>query len=178
LVELRRPEPLDTGKHHRDRFDCGVEEFNTGLRLYAGQNRRRNTAATWVMTDIDHQVVVHATLSMSAVDIGAAPADLRKGAPAQIPVLLLGRLAVDQRYRGYGAGTAMVRHVLMTAVELNAKAACRAVVVNAFDEDARSWWIRTGFAPFGDDHDDSGYRDLYLLSRDVEALMRAEPDLF
>src|SRR5437867_214444 len=97
------------------------------------------------MADVNQQVAAYATLSMSSVDISAAPERLRKGALAHVPVLLLGRLAVDQRYRGHGIGTIMVRHVLLTAVELNAKAACKSVVVNALDAEARSWWSHLGF---------------------------------
>lgn len=178
MTELHRPESFDPGKHRRDEFDSGAESLDTWLRRYVGQNRRRDTAAIWVMTDTNHQVAAYASLSMSSVDITSAPERLRKGAPARIPVLLLGRLAVDQRYRGHGVGTAMVRHVLLTAVELNTKAACRAVVVNALDAEAREWWIRLGFTPFSDDPDDPGYDDLYLLTGDIEALLHARPDLF
>jgi len=177
LTELHRPTALDPQKHRRDEFDCGLESLDTWLRRYAGQNRRGDTAATWVMTDVNHQVVVYASLSMSSVDITAAPQQLRKGAPAQIPVLLLGRLAVDQRHRGCGVGRAMVRHVLLTAVELNTRAACKAVVVNALDAEARTWWEHLGFTPFSDDPEDPGSDDLYLLTRDVEALLALRPDL-
>ena len=178
MTELHRPEPFDPEKHRRDEFDSGAESLDTWLRRYAGQNRRRDTAATWVMTDKDHHVAAYASLSMSSVDIASVPERLRKGAPSRIPVLLLGRLAVDQRYRGHGVGTAMVRHVLLTAVEVNAKAACRAVVVNALEAGARGWWIRLGFTPFSDYVDDPGYDDLYLLAAEVEALLAARPDLF
>lgn len=130
------------------------------------------------MTDADHQVVVYASLTMSSVDLSQAPRKLGKGAPAQVPVLLLGRLAVDRRQRGRGVGTAMVRHILLTAVELNLKAACRAVVVNALDSEARAWWHRLGFVPFGEAPDDPGYFDLYLLTRDIETLLDTRPELF
>jgi hypothetical protein len=51
-----------------------------------------------------------------------------------------------------GIGTALAAHVLATAVELNEKAACRAVVVTALNPIARTWWERPGFHPFH--HDD------------------------
>jgi hypothetical protein len=61
--------------------------------------------------------------------------------------------------------------VLATAVELNAKAACRAVVVNARHNSARGWWEHLGFSPF--DPSDEQSLDLYLLTADVQAtLMR------
>ena len=139
------------------------------LRRYAGQNRRRDTAATWVIADADDRVVAYATLSMTAIDRSAAPATLAKQAPDPVPALLLGRLAVDQEHAGRGVGTALVGHVLATAVELNEKAACRAVVVAALSDQARRWWQRLGFHPFV--ADDSYAGDLYLLTAEIAATL-------
>ena len=102
---------------------------------------------------------------MTAIVRSAAPETLAKQAPDPIPAFLLGRLAVDRRYAGAGIGTALVAHVLATAIELNVKAACRAIVVTAMSPAARTWWERLGFAPL--DTGDPDGRDLYLLSRDV-----------
>lgn len=82
-----------------------------------------------------------------------------------MPALLLGRLAVDLGYSGLGVGTALVAHVLATAAELNTKAACKAVVVVALRDEARSWWERFGFQLF--DPLDPGCLDLYLSTDDI-----------
>lgn len=140
------------------------------LRRYAGQNRRRDTAATWVIADPDDVVVAYASVAMTGIDRSAAPDALAKGAPDPVPALLLGRLAVDQRYASLGVGTALAVHVLATAVELNEKAACRAVVVTAINEQARAWWARFGFRPFAPDEPDQ--LDLYLLTSEIEATLR------
>ncbi len=140
------------------------------LGRYAGQNRRRDTAATWVIADADDAVVAHATIAMSAIDRSSAPARIARQAPKPVPALLIGRLAVDRRYRGLGVGTALVGHVLATAVELNVKAACRAVVVNALHASAHGWWERLGFSPF--DPADEQSLDLVLLTADIDATLR------
>jgi hypothetical protein len=57
--------------------------------------------------------------------------------------------------------------VLATALELNTKAACRAVVVNALHASARSWWQHLGFQPF--DPADEQSLDLYLLTTEIDA---------
>jgi GNAT superfamily N-acetyltransferase len=167
LTELRRPEPLDPRRHDRTAFDCGEPALDDWLRRYARQNRRRDTAATWVICDVEGCVVAYASLAMTAIDRAAAPDVLAKHASDPIPALLLGRLAVDRRYAGAGIGTALVAHVLATAVELNAKAACRAVVVTAMSSAARGWWQRLGFDPL--DPGDPASTDLYLLTSDIEA---------
>jgi GNAT superfamily N-acetyltransferase len=169
LTELRRPRLLDLGRDDRTRFDCGEPILDEWLRRYAGQSRRRDTAATWVITDTDDFVVAYASIAMSAIDRSAAPRELAKQAPDPVPALLLGRLAVDRRYSNLGVGTALVAHVLATAVELNQKAACRAVVVTALTPAARSWWQRLGFDPF--DPADAEQLDLYLLTSEIQATL-------
>jgi GNAT superfamily N-acetyltransferase len=170
LTELRRPTPLDPDRHDRTRFDSGEPALDEWLRRYAGQNRRRDTAATWVILDARDTVVAYAGIAMTGIDRSAAPSSVAKQAPDPVPALLLGRLAVDLRHSGKGIGTALVTHVLATAMELNAKAACRAVVVSALNSKARRWWEHLGFHPF--DANDPHSPDLYLLTAEIETTLR------
>jgi GNAT superfamily N-acetyltransferase len=169
LTELRRPRLPDLKRDDRSRFDSGEPVLDEWLRRYAGQSRRRDTAATWVITDVDRVVVAYASIAMTALDRSGAPSELAKQAPDPVPALLLGRLAVDRRHTKLGIGTALVAHVLATAVELNQKAACRAIVVTALTPAARTWWKRLGFHAF--DPSDPEQLDLYLLTSEIEATL-------
>lgn len=162
--------PFDPGRHHRDAFESGEASLDERLRRYAGQNRRRDTAATWVIADADDAVVAYTSVALTGIDRAAVPPAVSKGAPDPVPALLLSRLAVDRRYANLGIGTALAAHVLATAVELNAKAACRAVVVTALNPSARSWWERLGFHPL--EPDDPSAHDLYLLTSEIEGTLR------
>ena len=168
-MQFYRPTPLDPDRHRRDEFTSGAVSLDDWLRRYAGQNRRGNTAAVWVIADATYRVVCYATLSMTSVDRSASPTPLAKGAPLRVPALLIGRLATDTRVTGLGLGTHMVKHILATAAELNVKAACRAVVVTALNPAALRWWQRFGFDPF--DAEDSTNLNLYLLSADIAATL-------
>ena len=170
MTELHRPEPLDPKRHDRSRFDSGAANLDEWLRRYANQNRRRNTAATWVIVDGDSVVVAYVSLATTSIDRSGAPGDIAKQAPDPVPALLIGRLAVDRSVAGLGIGTALVAHVLATALELNDTAACRTVVVSALDARAGRWWARLGFHPF--DPDDPANADLYLLTSEIEATLR------
>jgi len=170
LTELRRPALLDPRRHDREQFDSGEPVLDEWLRRYAGQNRRRDTAATWVITDANDVVIAYASVAMTGIDRSAAPGTLAKGAPDPVPALLLGRLAVDRHHTNLGIGTALATHVLATAVELNEKAACRAVVVTALNDSARNWWHRLGFHAFDPDAPDQ--LDLYLLTSEIDATLR------
>ncbi|MGE3619285.1 MAG: GNAT family N-acetyltransferase [Acidimicrobiia bacterium] len=169
MTELRRPELLDPRRHHRSAFASGEPELDDWLHRYSTQNRRRNTAATWVVTRDDLHVVGYVSIAMTGVDRSQAPAELARQAPDPVPGLLIGRLAVDRSVAGLGLGTALVAHVLATAVDLNERVACRAVVVNALTARARTWWERFGFHPF--DAGDPDNLDLYLLTGEVRATL-------
>lgn len=121
-----------------------------------------------MIADAEGGVVAYASLSMTGIDLSAAPEALSKGAPDPIPALLIGRLAVDRSVARLGVGTALVSHALATAVELNVSAACRAVVVTALTPAAAAWWQRFGFRPL----DEADGLDLYLLTKDIEATLR------
>lgn len=171
MTELRRPEPLDPKRHDRSAFDSGAPDLDDWLRRYSTQNRRRNTAATWVVADAESVVVGYVSVAMTGIDRSTAPDALAKHSPDPVPALLIGRLAVDRSVSGLGIGTALVAHVLASAVALNEQAACRTVVVTALGSAARSWWERLGFHPFDPDNPDSF--DLYLLTTEIAATLES-----
>lgn len=105
-------------------------------------------------------MVAYVSLSTTGIDRSSAPAAVARQSPDPVPALLISRLAVDRSVSGLGVGTALVAHVLATAVDLNQRAACRAVVVTALDESARSWWEQLGFHPF----DPTDHNSLDLVS--------------
>jgi GNAT superfamily N-acetyltransferase len=148
-----------------------VPALDDWLRHYSTQNRKRNTAATWVVTDAASVVRAYVRVAMTGVDRSSAPSALAKHAPDPVPALLIGRLAVDQRVSGRGVGTSLVAYVLASALALNEQAACRAVIVAALDDAARSWWHRLGFHAF--DHTDPASFDLYLLTSEIAATLDA-----
>lgn len=170
MTELRRPEPVDPKRHDRSAFNSGEAELDEWLRRYASQNRRRDTAATWVIAGADDRVVAYVSVAMTGVDRSVAPDALGRNAPDPVPALLIGRLAVDESVASRGVGTALIAHVLATAVELNERAACRAVVATALHDRARQWWERLGFHPL--DATDPDSLDLYLLTAEIEATLR------
>jgi GNAT superfamily N-acetyltransferase len=172
LTEYQRPAPLDAARHSHATFESGEPILDEWLRRYAGQNRLRDTAATWVIADTADVVVAYASVAMSSIDRSAAPARLGSQAPDPIPGLLIGRLAVDRTHAGLGLGTALVSHILVTAVELNSKAACRAVIASALNPRAHGWWQRLGFQPFELSEQSL---DVYLLTADIQATLHRLP---
>ncbi|KQY64740.1 GNAT family N-acetyltransferase [Nocardioides sp. Root140] len=167
MTELRRPALLD-GKHDRTFLDSGATSLDHWLRHQAGQSDRGNTARTWVLADSEYRVVGYVAMSMTGVVLDQAPKKLQSGRLDPIPALLCGRLAVDQRHRGLGLGTMLVRLLLTKATEANRTAACRAVVVHALDSEAKAFWERFGFHPFTAGAEE---RDLFMLTSEIEATL-------
>ena len=139
------------GPHHnRSSFDSGVEALDRYLRTQAGQEARKNIAAPFVLVLPDGAVGGYYTLSSTAVKLSELPADVTRRLPRYplVPATLLGRLAVDLRYRGKGFGRFLLADALHRAVR--SEIASFAVVVDAKDEAARRFYERESFLPLLD----------------------------
>jgi GNAT superfamily N-acetyltransferase len=136
--------------HRRDDFDCGDEALNDFLRRYARQQQERDFSRTYVVLAEDGATVA-AFVSVSAGQVGTAsfPAGL-KLPRYPVPVLRIGRLAVDRRAQGQRLGRALVRFALNLALELAGRVGIHAVMVNAKNAAAREFYERLGFVAFRD----------------------------
>ena len=162
-----RVEPL--GKQHdRSEFSCGVEPLDRYLRVQAGQDARKRVAAPFVLREgKSNQVLGYYTLSALSIDVGAWPEDLAKKLPKYpvVPATLLGRLAVDTRLRGTGAGEHLLMDALRIALEASREVASVAVVVDAKDEGIVAFYRHYGFIRFADER-----RRLFLPMTVIERL--------
>ncbi len=111
----------------------------------------RHPAAPFVLTQPGApQVLGFYTLSSSIIPVGELPADLMKRLPryGQLPVTLLGRLAVDRSAGGQGVGEFLLVDALRRSLEAAQQIAAMAVVVDAKDERAESFYRHFDFQPF------------------------------
>ncbi len=147
-----RVEPL--GKQHdRSAFSCGVEPLDRYLREHAGQDARKRMAAPFILCEGKSNAVLgYYTLSALSVAVGAWPEAVAKKLPKYplVPATLMGRLAVDTRLRGKGAGEHLLMDALRRALEASREIASVAVVVDAKDDTAVSFYRRYGFISFAD----------------------------
>ena len=91
-------------------------------------------------------------VSNHQVNFDALPEDLAKGLPTiDIPVVLLGRLAVDRSVQGQGLGEYLLIDALRRATHVSEHIGTRAVEVHALDEAARRFYLKHGFVPLRDD---------------------------
>jgi GNAT superfamily N-acetyltransferase len=112
--------------HDRTSFDCGHERLNNFLKNLATQYRKKNLGQTYVAVAPEERVVGYYTISTSRVDFKNVPDLLRKRLPPiPIPVVLLGRLAMDKRNQGQGVGKALLVKALRQAVEFSERIGLR-----------------------------------------------------
>ncbi len=142
--------PLEKA-HDRKSFDCGNEELNRYLREQARQDAEKRVAAPFVLTQPDSSVVLgFYTLSASIIPVDELPPELMKRLPryGQLPVTLLGRLAVDRSVGGQGVGEFLLVDALRRSLEAAQQIAAMAVVVDAKDKRAESFYRHFDFQPF------------------------------
>lgn len=142
--------PLEKA-HDRKSFDCGNEGLNRYLREQARQDAEKRVAAPFVFTQPGSPRVLGCyTLSSSVIPVGELPEDLMKRLPryGQLPVTLLGRLAVDRSVGGQGMGEFLLVDALRRSLEAAQQIAAMAVIVDAKDERAESFYRHFDFQPF------------------------------
>jgi GNAT superfamily N-acetyltransferase len=139
--------------HDRSSFDCGQPVLNDWLKNRAGQFDRRDLARTFVATRPDNsQVLGYYAISTHRVLYEVLPPGESKGLPRlDVPVALLGRLAVDRSAHRQGLGSLLLVDALRLAMRISEHVGMRAVEVTAMDEAAREFYLRFGFRSLADD---------------------------
>ncbi len=132
--------------HELTRFDCGKHlSLNDWLRRFALSNQRSDASRTFVVHR-GNVVVGYYSIAAGSVRKDEVPMRIGKGLPNQpIPVVLLGRLAVDKDEQGSGLGSALLKDALLRIARAADSLAIRAVLVHAIDEEAAHFYKRFEF---------------------------------
>jgi len=140
-------EYLDT-KHDKTLFSCGVAALDQYLKTQASQDIKKNVAMTYVLTQRDiEQILGFYTISSIGIFPGELPDDVAKKLPRYpvLPGILLGRLAVDEGYRGNKIGTFLLLDALKRSLTVSYQIGIVAVIVDAKDEVAVDFYKHFGF---------------------------------
>lgn len=167
-MSFRSPRPLlptdDTSA-----FDCGTQSLSEWLRTCALKNETTGASRTFVSIDSEtDRVAGYYCLSASSLLLEDAPGSVRRNMPDPIPVILIGRLAVDQRFKGHGLGVSLLQHAVLKGLEASRIIGARAFIVDAIDDAAESFYRKFGFALMPP----ASKRAMYLLMKDAEATVQ------
>ena len=153
--------------HNRAGFSCGVAGLDAYLQKQAAQDARRRVAVPFVATPDGRAIAGYYTLSQYSVELGSLPTEVARKLPRYplVPATLIGRLAVSSAFRGMGIGEMLLMDALYRCLQGSRQIASTAVVVDAIDERAFTFYKKYGFLELPGIE-----RRLFLPMATVEAL--------
>ncbi|MBD3675153.1 MAG: GNAT family N-acetyltransferase [Planctomycetaceae bacterium] len=160
--------PFAKPDHDRKDFSCGRDSLDNWLKKQASQFLKRDLARLFVLiSEGSPKVCGFYTLSSHSIEYETLPEDLAKGLPPRmsIPVILIGKLAIDKNHQGQHLGELLLMDALRQVHKLSEKIGIRAVVLDAIDESAKSFYLKYGFCSLMDDEN-----HLYLPIKTIREL--------
>lgn len=147
-------------------FDCGEPSLNEWLRSRALKNETTGASRTFVTVEAaSGDVAGYYCLSASSLALEDSPGRVKRNMPSPIPIILIGRLAVDQRFKGRGLGASLLQDAVLKGVEASRILGARAFVVDALNDDAERFYRKFGFELMPP----AAKRAMFLLVSDAEA---------
>lgn len=135
--------------HVRTGFECGKALLDNYIRTQASQDVKRDLSACYVMTEEGkNEVVGYYTLSSNSIERTTFPANMIARLPpsyGDLPTILMGRLAVDNKIKGKRLGEYLLINALNKCVEVSQTIGALAVVVDPIDERAEEFYSGYGF---------------------------------
>ena len=131
----------------RDKFDCGKPPLNNYILRNATADVENGACTCFVILNDESEVVGYYTLSSSSISRDEIPKELKgKIKYADIPIVLLGRLARDKNYKGTRAGERLLLDALLKSMKTAKETiGARAVVVDPIDHEAVTFYEKYGF---------------------------------
>ena len=141
--EIGAPEALSP-EHDVSSFGSSIPILDDWLRRRALANQHSGASRTYVIC-VGKRVIGYYALAVGSVTQAEATGRTRRNMPDPIPVMIVGRLAVDAAYQGRGLGRALLRDAILRTLQAAEIAGIRAVLVHAISDDARKFYERCGF---------------------------------
>ncbi|MGH0003606.1 GNAT family N-acetyltransferase [Pseudovibrio ascidiaceicola] len=165
---MRPPEILNS-EHNISQFDCGTANMNHWLQQTAMRWQRSNGSRVFVLANDDSRVVAYYCLATGQVQRKAAPKKLTRNSPDPLPVIILGRLAVDVEWAGKGIATDLLLDAFDRIFEVSKTVGVAAVVVHALSEDLVPFYEKFGFIRSADKDDDlTLFKPLKAIAQEIE----------
>jgi GNAT superfamily N-acetyltransferase len=143
-LKLSAPQPL-AAAHLLGDFECGEPTLDEWLKRRAMNNQTTGASRTFVVVDEENRVHGFYAMAAGAVSHLMATSSVRRNMPDPIPVMVLGRLAVDRRAQGIKLGAAMLQDAVNRAINVSQNTGVRALLVHALHEHAKQFYEYYGF---------------------------------
>lgn len=147
MTDYSGPPQLFTRAHDSGGFDCGEPELNEWLKKRGLNNQASGASRTFVVVDGQSRVLAYYALSAGVVSSREAPGSVRRNMPDPVPVMVLGRLAVDLSCQGKCLGTALLKDAFLRTATVAENVGVRVLLVHAINESAKQFYLQHGFTP-------------------------------
>lgn len=125
-------------------FNCGILALNDWLKFRAKSNHHSGASRTYVIESAK-RVVAFYCLSAGSINHSESPGKFRRNMPDPVPMIIMGRLAIDIEFQGRGLGAALVKDALVRTVAIAQQAGVRALMVHAKDKVAARFYQKHDF---------------------------------
>ncbi len=144
---------LDVRLHDRAAFHCGVPALDEFLHKYAAQQNAKGISTVFVLVDDAAPSKILGFYTLSAAQIGAkqlSELERKKLPRYPVPCFRMGRMARAIESRGTGLGEILIGCAVDRCLHARSLVGAYALLVDAKDESAKSFYERYGFVPCGD----------------------------
>ncbi|MEA5446849.1 GNAT family N-acetyltransferase [Gammaproteobacteria bacterium AB-CW1] len=134
--------------HARRKFDCGSRELNHFIRRFACPNQELGVSRTYVLVDSDEPRRIRGYYTVSTGQLEASqltPEHQARLPRYPVPVIRMGRLAVDSAFQRHGYGKYLIGSAVTRAREVRKAVGVVAIVVDAKDDAAAAFYQKYGF---------------------------------
>lgn len=145
-LQLTAPHAL-AADHLIDPFACREASLDEWLKRRAMANQLNGASRTFVVANPVRRVYGYYALAAGGVSHQMVSSALQRNMPDPVPVLVLARLAVDQKAQGIKLGAALLQDAVNRAIAVAENAGVRALVVHALHERAKFFYEHYGFQP-------------------------------
>lgn len=126
-IEIR---PLRKSDRRED-FRCGDPDLDNFFQRFAGQNQfRYHIGVTYVAID-GVTILGFVTVASGSLEVDELAGGVRLPTGYPLPILRVGRLAVDSRFQGQGLGKLLLSHAFLLALRQRESTGCVGIVVDA-----------------------------------------------
>ena len=138
---------LLSGTHEKADFSCGKDMLDSYIQTRAKQDVKARVAACFVLSDDGKEIKGYYTLSNGSIPKSQVPEHFLKNLPKykDLPVTLLGRLAVDNKFKGQKLGKVLLLDALKRSYDASLTIASLAVIVDPIDPEAAGFYTKYGF---------------------------------
>ena len=143
MGKINAPEPISKS-HDVDSFNCGINSLDHWLKTRSLKNEKNNASRTYVVTH-NGTVAGYYALAVGSIESSEVPGKIKRNMPSPIPVMILGRLAVDIEYQDQKIGKGLLKDAVLRTIFISEQTGLKGLLVHALNENARYFYKAHGF---------------------------------